>query len=232
LTSDPGLAAAISCLKFGWEDFRTAFWLRRVDPDRNRGRACYWFQIAEGLAKIVVHALIILVVIDFLDESLKRPQAPPRVRPVGSNMLRAVSITTALGFGLCWVAVIFGTRFALRHCVKVWIGPAARLARQRRYWPPDRGGANGVWLSTAAFLSRYALPLITFTWLLADLVAPPKLPVACVPIVGLMCMLPGYGVVIYTRSFQPRVFAATPLECWAPMPDEQVYETEFVATDR
>ena len=42
VTNDPAFAALAMCLKFGWEDFRTARWLRKTDPDRGRGKACFW----------------------------------------------------------------------------------------------------------------------------------------------------------------------------------------------
>src|SRR5947209_18895965 len=49
LTAQPAVGAVAVCLKFGWEDFRTALWLRRRDPDRRRGRACFWLYAGNGL---------------------------------------------------------------------------------------------------------------------------------------------------------------------------------------
>ena len=54
LTAQPALAVAAVCVKFGWEDFRTARWLRRSDPDRLRGRACFWLYVASGLWKTAI----------------------------------------------------------------------------------------------------------------------------------------------------------------------------------
>src|SRR5207302_5843758 len=58
----------VMCLKLGWDDFRTAFWLRRRDPSRRRGRACFWLYLANGFWKVsaiglVVSLLFILIAI-------------------------------------------------------------------------------------------------------------------------------------------------------------------------
>src|SRR5690349_9796317 len=61
LTAQPGLGAAIACTKFGWDDFLTARWLRRRDPNRRRGRASFWLFVAAGLWKTAVTGVIVLV---------------------------------------------------------------------------------------------------------------------------------------------------------------------------
>src|SRR5437763_14614346 len=62
-TSQPGLAAAVTCAKFGWSDWRAGWWLRRVDPDERRGRTCFWFYLAYGLWKVAVMASLVLFVL-------------------------------------------------------------------------------------------------------------------------------------------------------------------------
>src|SRR5690606_5475257 len=63
LTSQPSLAAMLLCLKFGWEDFRTGWWLRRTDPLRPRGAAGFWLYTSWGLWKAVLAALAMMVVV-------------------------------------------------------------------------------------------------------------------------------------------------------------------------
>src|SRR5262245_19924297 len=58
LTAQPALGAIAVCLKCGWEDFRTALWLQRRDPDRRRGSACFWLYAANGLCKTAAVAFI------------------------------------------------------------------------------------------------------------------------------------------------------------------------------
>src|SRR5579883_1732807 len=65
LTSQPGLAAAVTCVKFGWSDFQVARWLRRVDPDRGRGRTCFWFYLAFGLWKVAILATVMMITLLF-----------------------------------------------------------------------------------------------------------------------------------------------------------------------
>src|SRR4051812_15316482 len=71
-TSQPGLAAAVTCAKFGWSDWRAAWWLRRVDPDWRRGRTCFWFYLAFGLWKVAVMALLFMFLLVQLAAALAR----------------------------------------------------------------------------------------------------------------------------------------------------------------
>src|SRR5437868_5740148 len=59
LTARPSFGIVVACGKFGWEDFLAAHWLLRTDPYRGRGRACFWFHVANGLWKITVAAFIV-----------------------------------------------------------------------------------------------------------------------------------------------------------------------------
>src|SRR5262245_64316596 len=63
LTAQPALGVSAICIKFGWEDFRTALWLQRRDPHRLRGRACLWLYIANGLLKMTGVALAMTIAI-------------------------------------------------------------------------------------------------------------------------------------------------------------------------
>src|SRR5207237_5286612 len=72
LTAQPGLGAAIACTKFGWDDFLTARWLRRRDPDRRRGRAAFWLFVAAGLWKTAVTGVVVLFAVAFLDALILR----------------------------------------------------------------------------------------------------------------------------------------------------------------
>src|SRR3954454_11024639 len=65
LTAQPGLGAAIACTKFGWDDFLTARWLRRRDPDRRRGRAEFWLFVAAGLWKTAVTGVVVMFAVAF-----------------------------------------------------------------------------------------------------------------------------------------------------------------------
>ena len=77
VTKQPAVGTAAVCLKFGWQDFRTARWLWRADPRRARGRACWWLYVGWGLMKVglvalgtnmavVIGMIVVIVVIDGL----------------------------------------------------------------------------------------------------------------------------------------------------------------------
>src|SRR5947209_1697135 len=78
LTKSPGLGAAIACTKFGWEDFLTARWLRRTDPDRRRGRTCFWLYVASGLWKCALTGIAVMFAVTFLAAAMQAPQPRPR----------------------------------------------------------------------------------------------------------------------------------------------------------
>src|SRR5205807_7892047 len=78
LTAQPALGAVAVCLKFGWEDFRTARWLRRRDPERRRGRACFWLYAGNGLLKTAGVAFVMtfaMVTVAMGVDARKRGQA-------------------------------------------------------------------------------------------------------------------------------------------------------------
>jgi hypothetical protein len=52
ITARPIWGVVVLCSKFGWGDFLTAFWLRRVDRNRPRAKAFFWFLSAIGLLHI------------------------------------------------------------------------------------------------------------------------------------------------------------------------------------
>src|SRR5262249_54730089 len=110
LTTQPLLASFVICLKFGWEDFRTAFWLRRVDPCRPRAKACFALYIASGLWKTAIAASAMFCAIAVL--SPPHQPAPPAQRQ------EADLPPTVLG---SFVAAVVGYTFlALATCRALW----------------------------------------------------------------------------------------------------------------
>src|SRR5580658_3696594 len=63
LTSQAFLGVTIFCFKLGWEDFRTAIWLRSKDPVAVRGKMELWIFIASGLWRTAIAAFIIMMII-------------------------------------------------------------------------------------------------------------------------------------------------------------------------
>jgi hypothetical protein len=155
LTAQPGLAAAIACTKFGWNDFLTARWLRRRDPDRRRGRSSFWLFVAAGLWKTAVTGVVVMFAVAFLEGALRRPQQanqPPGAPPA----LVGALLATIVGFGLSTVATAWAFLAALRHRIRLWIDAPVHADRRADRWPPvstpGRRNRAGAVLVTAMFL--------------------------------------------------------------------------------
>src|SRR5688500_12502652 len=92
LTAYPALGIGTVCLKFGWEDFRTALWLRRTDPLPARGRACFWLYLSFGLLKTAITGGILMLVCATL-APLIQPNA------VGNAPTAEFVVATVTAFG-------------------------------------------------------------------------------------------------------------------------------------
>jgi hypothetical protein len=161
LTAQPGLGAAIACTKFGWDDFLTARWLRRRDPNRYRGRASFWLFVAAGLWKTAVTGVVVMFAVAFLDAALRAPaQANQPPQPPSEAIVGAL-LVTFFGFGLSTLATGRAFLGALRHHVRLWIDGRVHRDRRADHWPPSstagRKNRAGAVLFTALFLGMLVL---------------------------------------------------------------------------
>src|SRR5947208_2725586 len=76
LTAQAALSVTFLCVKFGWEEFRTALWLRRTDPDGIQGKIGFWIFFAGGLFKAAVVGVILMFATIAVD-ARNKVQAPP-----------------------------------------------------------------------------------------------------------------------------------------------------------
>ena len=132
VTANPAVGVAVACLKFGWEDWLSALWLRRADPDPQRGRACFWMYGASGLWKSSIVAFLAMFAMPLLAVFV----ANPRARALGPYLVGAALMALG-GFGTFLIAGWIAIGVALRNRVKVWVGPEAHWARRRNHWPPQ-----------------------------------------------------------------------------------------------
>jgi hypothetical protein len=221
-TAQPGLAAAVTCAKFGWADVKTALWLRRMDPDRGRGRACFWFYLAFGLWKVAVLATAMTIALLFLG-GLMNPARRRLGGDVLSPVLGGVLIAAAVGFGLSFLTTYIALWSALRHRVRVWLGIAPHRARSGRYWPPSHGQTNA-----APFVTVTTLILTLWAFVLALLALATRagrfqLAFFIVLLAGVFLAFPGFLLVF--RLLDHRVFAQAPRDCWTCTEDEAAYES-------
>jgi hypothetical protein len=233
LTAQPGLGAAIACTKFGWDDFLTARWLRRRDPDRRRGRASFWLFVAAGLWKTAVTGVVVMFAVAFFTAALRHrgPAQPPGQVPAPpSAAFVGAFLVTLVGFGLSTLATARAFATALRHRVRLWID--ARVHRDRRAdrWPPDsttgRTNPAGVVLFTALFLGTLvALAIFHVVVRLAlqgwagpapqrrDLAETLANLFSC----GIFLLVP-VMILVFRDILAQLALAGTPAECWPADP--------------
>jgi hypothetical protein len=221
LTDQTGLATAIGCSKFGWKDFLTARWLRRVDPDPGRARACCWFYLSAGLWKITLAAFVAISIIVAVEEWVIRRPLPQlqamRNDPPLTFKAGAVTVAVSLALAVLSGHVAFWT--ALRRRCKVWVDFAVHQARVEGRWPPPyrRWNLAGLLLLGVFALSETAVAVLAI-WIVGSLLPPGPLVsiVLGLGLLGMILVSPGL-----TDRYAERVVAQDPAECWGDTPEGQ-----------
>jgi hypothetical protein len=226
LTTKPTLGAVAVCLKFGWEDFRSAIWLRRNDPRRLRGRACFWLYLASGLAKTA--GVAGLMSFAFVAVSPKGPAAQgPRWAAI-MEMAAWTGLATLAGLACAVLTFNYAAVLARWGGFKLWLGRDIHAARRRNDWPPYGGSAiykNYLnYLLLVALLLLFLTPVL-FAFLLA---AAAQLFGLFVPVFFFLMM----GVPLLVLHLKDRMskwlVASHPGECW-DLDTELPSEAESVA---
>jgi hypothetical protein len=221
VTTQPALAVVTICLKFGWSDFKTAFWLRRVDPIRARGRACFWMHVASGFWKTAVTALVPLFTLPLLIDAFgQKPAAGngPIVHFIGA-VLTAIggfllsALTTAVAAALAW-----------RHHLRLWLNRAIHRDCREDNWPPLyalAGQPNNVGRIFLAMVFVFLFVAISpfLIWAAAALAAPIAAAAGngatwfsvlfTAELMALACAIAG-GRELLVR----KLAAGSPPECW------------------
>jgi hypothetical protein len=210
-TSQPALGVALACGKFGWADLRTACWLRRVDPDRRRGVACFWWYLTFGLWKVALTATLAIAVLGYVEAVLGGAPGPaqPPPEPVFGAFAAA-----GVGFGLSFLSSYVALWAALRHRVRIWLGVAPHRARAGRFWPPCHGQTNfAPYVAFTTLVLTLAVSLTAVLSAVLQLGWRPQGPV------GAFLLLTGVlgltsGVVMAFPVVTQRLTARSPQECW------------------
>jgi hypothetical protein len=217
VTAQPALGTALVCLKFGWDDFRTARWLRRNDPDCRRGRACFWAFVAWGMAKVAFVAFGIVAVISVVYHRVikQRGQLPAVVVWSALGTLATIGVMFALGA----LAGAYSLCLARRHRLRLWVHRGVHAARRIDTWPPDapdkaRNDFEGVMM----FLGMAVIIFPFLVYLLASSIeGQPNWGKQPMPTSWLVLWL--LWVIATMFVFLRSVKAATatsPAECWPP----------------
>jgi hypothetical protein len=220
LTAQPNLGAAVICAKFGWDDFRTGLWLRRVDPSRRRGRACFWLYLASGLWKMAITATIAIFAFAFLSAGQRQPgrAAPPPPVQAMPAWFPGVMMTAVVGFGLSTVTTWIAVGLAYRHQIKFWLSSQVHRYRRKNEWPPYNPYkylANHAGLVLLSALILMLLPVLAIVCLLLAAVLQKfgGVVVGLVVVLVLTCIGP-VMVLVLRDVIDQRFVARSPWECW------------------
>ena len=215
-TADPALSASLGCVKFGWDEFRLARWLMKTDPDRERGRVCSKFYLAWGLWRISLVASGLMMIIAFVHGSIEGKPAPGAAPPPG---LMGCVMTMLVGFLLSSVVSSLAVASALRHRVRVWVGPEVHWARKDGVWPPQsarRRRDSGNWARVILLSALITNSVFSLAIPLAFAFPNPRLPtnVGVSLLMGFMLGVPVL-ILVLLKALSERMIAPTPEVCWA-----------------
>lgn len=224
VTHNPGMAAMAMCLKFGWEDFRTARWLNRTDPDRGRGRACSWLYIAAGLWQTAIIGVAMVFLTIALDQLIQVGQQGQGAVVDLLSLLHGALTAIVVGFVLSTMATFIALRHARRYRVQPWLNGAVHIARRRDEWPPLYGHRNRalrLLISAALVTCFFLLPV--FLFLLAAVL---NQLVRVQALVGILATAVFFGCLILLATLavlirdlhRSRFFAQHPADCWGDEP--------------
>jgi hypothetical protein len=223
LTAQPGLGAFIVCAKFGWNDFRTAFWLRRIDPNRARGRTCFWLYLASGLWKVAVTGSALMFVLGFCMAQQRGPRAgqPPQPFTVALEAaLAGAGLSALIGFVLSTLATSRALWGAYWNGLRLWLSSGLHRARRAKVWPsiyPDCGSQNRIVILVYSTLILGWLVCFPLAFFLLDKMvgvvngmgAGGASLVCMVLLIGGAC-----GALLVRDGVLARMAAVSPGDCW------------------
>lgn len=186
------LVAAVAYARFAPDDFLTARWIARRDPDCRRGAACFWFCLSRGALKVVVVATSLATLINNQSD-----WHSPLDWKVPTALLAGVVVHVALA--------VVGWRSATRQQVRVWIDCGLNRARQRKNWPPRCWDANNQAKNLGLVITVLLVIFVLGADALEAAFTSSELPAA-----GILTA-PLLGLLLLTR----RAAAVTPWACWA-----------------
>jgi hypothetical protein len=217
-TADAMLGIALSCLKFGIEEWRTALWLWKTDPDRQRGRACGLFHAAYGFGKVALGSWVLgtigMVLIAILSGVPNLPLA------VMFQQAHGGFLTMVAGLAAFLIVSYLAIGVSIRDQRVVWIGRIAHRARVVGTWPPpiladDRPGRwrNRVGIVLVALALLTCELVFVGTMLLTGWPRRPPHPAA--QAAASLSAFASFALLVKIIStLRPRIMAASPDECW------------------
>lgn len=215
LTAHATLSLMLACLKFGMNDFRTAFWLWRRDPQRARGWACSTFFVASGLWKTAIVPLLSAGTITIVWVMIN-PGAMARMPAITRQIFLALSLGMWSSVVLVLVTGVAAiTSLAARW--RVWVHPIVHRSRREDHWPPH-------FHASERDLPNY-VPLITLTAIFVAIVVGPVVTLLTMNLFPALRRLRHFAEIAIVLGYpllgglgfglmRTRLFARSPWECW------------------
>ncbi len=231
LTTHPSIGVTVLCLKFGWNDFRTALWLRGRDPNRRRGAVCSWFYLSSGLWRVCLwsFALMVLTILVIAVPQARQAVGPNlKAQPPAEFM--TCMIVWLVSAGIATVLTALSSLLAWWHRTKVWISGSIAESRIKNEWPPRpawraRTPINLVsWWLIATGIVLFMLLLTAGLVAMSPPNGRPPGNVGIVPIVIMASLFLGALAVVALGSHAyQKLGASSPFECW---PEHEVFEDQ------
>jgi hypothetical protein len=221
VTRSPALGAVCICLKFGWDDARTAWWLFRRDPDHYRARTLLCLYLAWAIWKVAVVGFVMsLAFAAVVPRRMPLPAAPPQA------LLAFVStfLTAVIGFLSAGLLTLMALLLAWVGRCRLWLDSGVRRARRFDYWPPTPFCLGRTNYLPYVILSTIILVLLLAVITLGIAGARGRVGVAAFFILSIFSPV---IVLLLRESLVHRVGAETPQECWPEEWDvEQPWQEE------
>ena len=231
LTAHPAIGVGVLCLKFGWDDFRTALWLRRRDPNRRRGAVCSWFYLSSGLWRVFLWSFALMLVAIMFLVATEPPQARgPNRDPVTPPEVMTCLCMCLASFAVATMFTVLSVGFAWRRRIKVWISGTISRSRRLNEWPPRpvpglfapsnllKGwliGA-GAGLFVFLFVAGIVLILVGVKAMLPRQIGNNQMTVVLVAvIIGVgIPLLTAIFILVIRGHILRRIEAISPADCW------------------
>jgi hypothetical protein len=221
VNSQASLIVVLLCLKYGWEDFKTARWLRWRDPNRSRGRTCFWLFVASGFWKITIRSWILMLVGPLLHAFFAGPgNGAANARDLPPFFMER-AIAAMIGLLLCTITTSIGIIRALLLGQRIWVDSEVSRAREGNWWPPPDGPSERVNTAGRLIVSSLLAVVLPPTvvciafWAGANRNVGEDDAIRQALIILLITLgtIP-VGLLIVRDWFARRLFAKAPSKCW------------------
>ncbi len=212
-THSPALASVLVSLKFGWEEFLTARWLRLRDPDPRRGRSLFWLYASWGVWKCATVAGLMAGAFTAIAFST------PNRWALDQSFLAALStlLTAVFGFAVSKALEAAAAMLARRGQCRLWLDSGVNGARHRDCWPPTPYCFGRNRLDLLIYTASYLALAVVFPFLgligmciLGMWLTNLEVFILCV-ILSVVFLI---GAHVYQKAVSAQVWAISPEECW------------------